>query len=650
MGEEDLVLLRIGGVLLVLVLLLSFPVFSFGHVPPQEPDGEVTGLPQPYAIPEEGKSANLFYHYYALPADSAHDFDVTKYIINLKVNPASLTSKLIGQTTIQAKSQISNLGGILLDFIGLTVDSCKVNGNTVLFTHGLSQLAIDLGGSYNPGSSFSVDVFYHGNPQAGFYFGTNDYGAPVYYTFTEPYNSRYWFPCYDYPNDKARCEIICTVPQGNFVVSNGHLVSSTTNPDGTKTFRWVENYPIATYLISITASNFTQLDTQVTFGAETLAVNYWVYPQDVGQALVDFRKTPKMITYFSNLWKSYPFFEDKYSMVQAELSGAMEHQTCTSWGFPMTGDARYEHIVAHELAHHWWGNWVTCNDFANIWLNEGFASYAEALWQEYEYGPTAFKNHLIAFEGAIFASRNGSVKYPIYDPPETYLFGTAVYKKGGWVLHMLRNLLGDSLFHKGLAYYGQIYSFSTATTQQFQSAMETYSGQDLDWFFDQWVYSPNYPIYKWSWVYTSVGGKYYLDLIINQTQSTPAVFKMPLEFKLATASKDTFFTISDTLREQKYSLVLNSSPVSMTFDPNYKVLSADTTITYPALAGDLNKDGLVLLGDLIYLVNILFNGQPLPTPTALADVNGDCKISLADVVYLVNRFFNNGPYPKIGCP
>ncbi|OGC92598.1 MAG: hypothetical protein A2142_00440 [candidate division Zixibacteria bacterium RBG_16_48_11] len=636
--------------LFTILTIFLFSFISNANLPPPENEVLESGNAAEINRFEDSKSLNLGRFPIALPADSVHEFDITKYIIEVKLVPASTTNKFRGHVTIQGKSQITGLNILSLNFVGMVVDSCKVNSSPALFTRNNNLLYINLNGSYNPGNSFAAEVFYHGIPQAGFYFDQNVYGVPVYYSFTEPFDSRYWFPCYDYPHDKATCEVICTVPTGNFVVSNGRLYSVVNNQDGTLTFRWMEIYPIATYLISIAASSFAQIDTFVQLEENRLPVQYWVYPQDSPKAELDFKKTPGMIQFFSGLWGDYPFLPDKYSIVQAELGGAMEHQTCTFWGFPLTGDARYEYIAAHELAHQWWGDWVTCNDFANIWLNEGFASYAEALWQEHEYGPTAFKNHLMAFEGNIFAARNGSVKYPIYNPPTTYLFGTAVYKKGAWVLHMLRQILGDSLFNNGLAYYGQSRSFSSANTEQFKAALESYSGQELDWFFDQWVYSPNYPIYKWSWVYTFVAGKFYLDLSLSQAQVTPPVFSMPVEFKLSTAAKDSDFTIYDTLRNQRLSLVLSSAPTGIVIDPNYKLLSADTVSRYPYLAGDVDNNGLVLMGDIVYLIKILFSGFPLPSPVAAADVNGDCQISLADIIYLVNYFFHHGPWPRLGCP
>ena len=329
----------------------------------------------------------------------------------------------------------------------------------------------------------------------------------------------------------------------------------------------------------------------------------------------------------------------------------MEHQTCTTWGFPMPGNAAYEWVVAHELSHQWWGDMVTCNDFANIWLNEGFASYAEVLWEEYEYGNAAKISHLAGFESNIYAAANGSVKYPIYNPPSQYLFATAVYKKGAWVLHMLRYIVGDSNFFHGMATYGQNYLYGTANTEQFKTEMENYSGMDLDWFFNEWAYKANYPKHNWSWVWTSLGGNYYLDISINQKQTdTTFAFRMPMQFKLsALAAADSVITLQDTLRNQRFTLALSNIPTNLVFDPNYWILSADTLKAYPHIAGDMTNDGNTSLGDVIYLINVLFKGWSFPTPVAAADVSGDCQVNLSDVIYYVNYIFHFGPALKLGC-
>ncbi|MCI0531658.1 MAG: M1 family metallopeptidase [candidate division Zixibacteria bacterium] len=603
-----------------------------------------------WPIPE--KSGYWEYAYTLSPTDSSHTFDVLKYILNIKLVPTHPTNKFRGQATIYAKSEIDGLTAVGLSFLGMTVDSCKVNSTSAVYSIPVNMINITLDQTYNTGDSFYLDVFYHGIPAAGFYFESNAYGTPIYYSITEPYDSRYWFPCYNYPNDKALSEVICTVPAVNKTVSNGVLVSTTNNPDTTTTYHWKEDYPIAMYLISLTACDFARIDTFATVNGDALPISYWIYHQDSSEAAVDFQKTPAMVEFFSNIWLDYPFPNDKYSNVQAELGGAMEHQTCTSWGFPMPGDARYEWVNAHELGHQWWGNLVTCNDFANIWLNEGFASYSEVLWLEHEYGQTTKKNHLISMRSAVYAARNGSVSFPIYNPPNAYLFGTAVYDKGAWVLHMLRYILGDSLFLNGMADYGQTYAYGTANTVQFLNAMESYSEQDLDWFFNEWVFAPNYPRYIWNWAYTQIGTDYYLDVGIKQNQTNPSVYRMPIELKLQTTAGDTIVTVLDSLKQQSFSFVNGQEPTGVELDPNFWILKADTLGTYPYLAGDVNADSATSLSDIIHLVNILFKGATLPSepvPVSVVDVNGDCHLSLADVIHYVNRIFHSGPILKLGC-
>ncbi len=601
---------------------------------------------------ESGKSFHLGkFPPPALPADSSHDYDVIRYVLDVKLEPESLTNKFRGHETIYAKSQIIGLSSLVLDFVGMTVDSCKVNSSTTTFSRTSTQLTVNLDAPYNPGDSFDVEVFYRGIPSNGFHFTFNSYGTPIYFSFTEPYLSRNWFPCYDWPNDKAFSEIIATVPDGNYAVANGSLISVVDNLDSTTTFHWKEDYPIVTYLISLTVCDFARIDSFAVVNNDTLPVHYWVYHEDSAAAVIDFQKTPEMIEFFSSIWVPYAFISEKYSIAQAPLGGAMEHQTCTSWGFGMPGNAANEWVDAHELSHQWWGDMVTCNDFANIWLNEGFASYAEVLWQEHEYGQAAKKSQLAGQEYAVFFSDSvgSSVRYPIYNPPVGYLFGTAVYDKGSWVLHMLRYILGDSLFFNGMADYGQTYMYSTASTQQFQNEMEAYSGQDLDWFFNEWVYSPRFPKYNWSWAKTSFGGTHYVNLNINQKQTNPSVYTMPIQFKITTPSGDTIVTLQNDQRDQSFLFTVNDTPKTIVFDPDYWILSADTLKPYTYVAGDADRNAAVNLADIIYLVNFIYKGGHPPVPLARGDVNANCAVNLGDIIYLVNSIFKGGPTPQLGC-
>jgi len=640
---------RSGIVLLVSSLTLWVAVTALAERVPQQPPPEVVAeLGLNYQIPDSFFPSKDFQA--GRVADLAHDYDVIKYILEIRLSPSELINKLKGHATIQAKSGVSSLNTLSLDLAGLVVDSCKVNSRLTTFGRAGDKLNLTLDRAYKSGELFTAEVYYHGYPLAGLYFSYNKYGSPIYYTMVEPDRSKNWFPCYDQPSDKALSEVICTVPAGNEVISNGNLVNISNNPDKSVTYHWQENYPIATYLISLAAGNYAQIRDFMSLQNQDLSLSYWVYPQDSAKAVYDFQTVPEIISLFSELFGEYPFQAEKFSIAQAGLSGGMENQTCVSWGFPIEGNYTYEAIVAHEISHQWWGDLVTISDFGNMWLKEGLATYCEALWKEHHYGLDRFKGHMTGLEWHVLNDSLGSVSCPIYNPPPEYLFGKGVYRKGAWVMHMLRHVIGDNNFLNGLKAYAQQHAYSTANTEEFKNAMEEQSGQDLDWFFNQWVYSPNFPKYKWSWVYTYLQGKYYLDISIYQGQTAPLFYQMPVDFELTNASGKSRLSLFNSSRYQTYSFVLDDQPSGLIFDPDNWLLGVQAQSTYPAIAGDLTQDGQVRLNDVIFLVNLLFNKGPRPSPAALADVDGNCRVTIADIIYLSNYLSNKGPQPKIGCP
>ncbi len=633
------------GMAIIFLLTASSPA---GDSPEQPPPEVIKELGPNYQLLHQVELSKNFPS--AMVADVGHDYNVIKYTLDIQLCPAEAFNKLKGHVTLQVESELLNLSNLSLDLIGFTVDSCRVNSKLTSFNRTADKLNVVLDRTYGGGETFKVEVFYKGYPQSGLYLSHNKYSSPIYYTHAEPDRSKYWFPCYDHPSDKALAEIICTVPVGNEVISNGVLAQVTQNPDNTVTFHWQENYPIATYLISLAVAGFTKIQNWADLGEKQVSLSYWVYPQDAAKAVYDFERVPQMVTFFSELFGDYPFQTEKFSIAQAGLSGAMENQTCVSWGFNIEGNYAYEWVAAHEIAHQWWGNLVTIADFGNIWLKEGFATYCEALWKEHFYGISSLKGHMEGLEWHVLNDSLGSVRYPVYNPPGEYLFGKAVYRKGAWVMHMLRKVVGDEKFLAGLKAYAQTYAYSTATTEDFKNVMEQYSGQDLDWFFNQWIYSPNFPRYKYSWVYTALGGKYYTDISLVQEQANPVFYRMPVDFDLQTSAGTSRLNFSNSSRYQDYHLILDSQPISLVMDPDNWLLGVQTQAAYPAVPGDINRDGFVRLGDVILLVNFLMKNGPQPSPLAMADTDGSCNLSLSDVIYLVNYISNKGPQPKIGCP
>lgn len=418
----------------------------------------------------------------------------------------------------------------------------------------------------------------------GFYFYRSDAFSPnlpsdIAYTMTEPSDSRYWFPCYDEPWDKATVDVIVKV-KGNFLVaSNGLLIRDEKINQNERIFHWSSKYPMSTYLICFATSEYITFSywyRKVSNPNDSIEIKYYVWREDSIKAVNAFKNVVDMMRFFSTKFGEYPF--EKYGMVAVYpfSYGGMEHQTMTTihrnW---LSGS--YEGGIAHELAHQWWGDLVTCENWGEIWLNEGFASYGDALYTEYKYGFESFKSKLQSWARSYF-SEDSLIRYPIYNPPASKLFGTAVYFKGAWVLHMLRNLIGDSAFFKVLREWGRRYAYSTGTTQKFIQVINDITGGDYNWFFDQWVYDSGYPVltFEISSIDYGASNLVNLSLRVKQVQKNARIFKLPIEFKFESQNLDTTLTFWNYTADTTYKISLNyAEPVGsikVQIDPNEKIL------------------------------------------------------------------------------
>ncbi len=509
-----------------------------------------------------------------LKSENHDNFDVTYYQLKLKVDPARLI--LYGEVTTRAISKVNNLASLHLDFYdNMLIDSLKLNNAAARFAHRNNQITIYSDALIQSGDIFDMTVYYYGRPAgeggfASFEFGNHSTG-PIISTLSEPYGARTWWPCKDDPKDKAdSVDIIVTVPDTLIVASNGSLISENLNADGTKTFFWEERYPIATYLVSLAISNYSIFKDYYRYSeTDSMEVIYYVYPQHLQAAKTDFSVTPDMIAFYSNIFGEYPFIKEKYGMAEFQWGGAMEHQTCTSYGAGLIqGNNRYDSIVAHELAHQWFGNLITMKKWSHIWLNEGFASYAEALWFEHLHGNQFYHSYMNSFDIGYFP-------YTTFIEDTTdisKLFHVTVYNKGAWILHMLRKVIGDDVFFNALIHYRNQFAFSNATTEQFRDICEHASGMDLDWFFDQWVYKLYRPRYRYSWNDSVYSGQYFAKLNLSQIQENTGLFKMPLDVRITTTTSETTIVIWDSLSVQKYEFLFEDPVTDLKIDPDGWVL------------------------------------------------------------------------------
>ncbi len=459
-----------------------------------------------------------------------HPFDVRKYILD--VEPDLSTGWLTGRATIDCLSEEDDLARVQFNFVGdWDIGDVTVDGQAATWDHDSYVLTVDLPAARRSGASFSVEVEYEGFPvqfqHESYVFSPFTIESEWAVTHCEPFYSRCWFPSFDEPSDKAEdgCETIIRVPDGFVAASNGLLISERSDGSG-RVFHWRHSYPIATYLIAVAIARYI-VDESVVNG---IPIQNFLLPSSADAARYDMGRTPVMMRYFSDLFGEYPFEKYGVAIVPSEMRGlgAMENQTITTftenW---VTGDRQRESVYAHELAHHWWGNAVTLADFRDIWLNEGFATYSEALWAELG-GGAALRDQVVSYFRERYLQEDQEDRYSIYRDDYTRLFTRTTYQKAALVLHMLRWELGDDDFFAGLRRYYRDNRYGTVTTADLIDAVESVSGRELDDFFQGWIYGTGYPEYEISSYYTKSQGGLSAIVTVHQAQDDPTIFAMTL--------------------------------------------------------------------------------------------------------------------------
>ena len=541
----------------------------------------------------------------AYPGDAS--IDVTYYGLDLRLT--TTPANLRGAVTITLRSTAATLSNFFLDLNsatastgeGLRVDSVKAGNQKFSFQHAQNKLTITPPQSLTNGQALTLTVFYQGVPNGSangsFKFDKHDNtNDPVIWSLSEPYGAPDWFPCHDTPADKADSSSVrITAPAQLISVSNGTLVSTTTNADGTRTYLWRNSYPIAQYLISIAVSNYAQYDTPFTYGTQTLPVTHYIYPENLAQVQANLALTPKMLQLFTNRFGPYPFLREKYGHAQfPNNNGGMEHQTVTSMGL----SSLEPYTIAHELAHQWFGDKITCRDWQNIWLNEGFASYGEAVYAESVNGQTGYKSYMNGFMNRARTAR-GSIYVQditnfnnIFDPIRSYA-------KGAAVLHMLRGIVGDSLFFNTLRTYvaTPTVAYKTAVTEDFQAVAQQVSGQNLDYFFKQWIYGEGYPSYKATITTGATSATVRLEQR-NTTATNPTSFMMPIQMRVQSAAGDTIVTVFNDRADQTFTLPARGAVTNVIVDPNNWILktiesttssTTSTTSSAPTVVTAINE-------------------------------------------------------------
>jgi aminopeptidase N len=500
-------------------------------------------------------------------------FDVTYYRLDLHVRTSP--SYLLGKVTITGICRKDSSRSLTLDLVNqMRVDSVLVDGRFSLFFQNKSSFDITLARSYNSGESLSIDVFYEGIPIAtglGSFFFDSHAGVPWVYSLSEPYGAKDWWPCKDDPSDKAdSADIIVTCDSNLKVGSEGILVSVVNNGNGTSTTHWKERYPIASYLISVAMTNYVQFSNWFHYSeTDSMEVLNYVLPEHDSAAVQNLPRVIDMLAIYSNLFGLYPFIKEKYGHAEFGRGGAMEHQTMTST------TSFDEGTIAHELAHQWFGDMITCRSWSDLWLNEGFAEYSTGLYLERHYGIDSYWEYMNSqFDQAL--TTQSAIGNPDTTNARNLFSAALVYSKGASVLHMLRHVLGDSVFFHCLRAYANApaLKYSTATTRDFQSICESVSGKDLNYFFQEWIYGEGFPFYSYSWTWKSLGDSSVIILDIGQinNRSNPLYFTMPIDIRITAAGRDTTLTVLNNFQQQRFVLKSNEKPSAVLLDPDRWIL------------------------------------------------------------------------------
>jgi aminopeptidase N len=524
----------------------------------------------------------------AMLADSLHDYNVRHYRVALDLPMTD--SSYSGHSRICLRSDIPALDSVVLDFGNLVCDSVQRAGTALVYRTPTNKLTVLLDAPLGQGDSTVLDIWFRRlnvGPLLGYYFARPPRTSFAYcHTCTPPRDCRYWMPCFDEPLDKAErgIELVLTVPDSFQTCANGTL-DSVTFGAGKATYWWRHPYGIATYLITFSASRFEHWRQWLPTGSgDSVPSDYYLWPQDTTSSRLAFQRVPQMMRYFSDSLRfgTYPF--ERYGMTVGYFSfpwGGMENQTMVminrQWLNGNDDDG-----IAHEMSHMWYGDMVTCVDFRDVWLNEGFATWAEAQYMGWATSRPNFNSIINAQTGQALG-QDRRLRFALYGPPEAeiYNYGT-IYCKGALVMRMLQQAVGDTawqqpgILFRALRAYADSFRYGTASSHDLRRIVERQAGVDLGWFFDDWVFSAGIPRYGLNWYPEPAGDSWRVITTLSQNNGAgaPAVFRQPVPVRLNCGAESTFITLRPQANPQTDTFVLSVRPLSLSWDPDNWVLDS----------------------------------------------------------------------------
>uniref|UniRef100_UPI00404A7271 M1 family aminopeptidase n=1 Tax=Flavobacterium sp. TaxID=239 RepID=UPI00404A7271 len=514
------------------------------------------------------------------------NYDVTHHELRFTVDPAIYG--IFGSVTTTFTA-LSDMNTVVFDFYKkstapFTISSVKSNGINLSFIHNTNhELVITLPNLLAIGSTATIEINYSGSPstaEQAFTTSTHS-GTPVLYTLSEPYGARDWWPCKQDLNDKVEnIDVYITAPTQYVSVSNGVQQTLVDNGNGTSTTHFQHNYPIPAYLIAIAVTNYSIYNQQGGLGTVARPffpiVNY-IYPESAASTQLSLGVTPTIINLYESLIGDYPFRNEKYGHAQFGWGGGMEHTTVSFMGSWSRG------LIAHEMAHQWFGNKITCGTWKDIWLNEGITEYMSGLVVENLDGLPSFVSWKNSKINSITSQTNGNLYLTDTQITDVNrIFSSRLsYNKGAMVTNMIRYKMGDVNFFQALKNYlaDPLLAYKYAVTPQFQSHLEDASGLDFTEFFNDWVYNEGYPTYT---ITAQNFGAGQAKITVNQVQSNASVsfFEMPLTIRLNGSSGATQdFVVNNTVNNEVFIVNVPFSVTGVVFDPNKDIISRNNIAT-----------------------------------------------------------------------
>lgn len=512
------------------------------------------------------------------------NYDVKYHRLELNLNPEQ--SNISGDVTTyyEAKSDMSQITFELMN--NMTVSQVNHHGNSLAFAQNSDdEVVITLPQVLNTGVLDSLTISYSGTPSSsgyGYFEQSTHNGVPIIWTLSEPYGAKNWWPCKQDLIDKIdSIDVYVNTPtlytplnDEYIAVSNG-LEQSQVIQGSNKITHFKHRYPIPAYLVAVAVTNYEIYSHTVPNNGNPFDIVNYVYPEDLASAQADTPITVSIMELFSSLFEEYPFANEKYGHAQCGFGGGMEHTTVSFMG----GFSRT--LIAHELAHQWFGDKVTCGSWKDIWLNEGFATYLEGMVTENFDGDDAFRvwkqnkvNNITSFsDGYVYLADADTLSV------NRIFSGRLSYNKGAMVLHMLRKKLGDATFFQGMQDYLDTpeLAYNYAKTEDYKLAMENASGEDLTEFFNDWLYEEGYPSYEVHW--NQIGAQ--LNVQLLQTQSDPSVafFEAPVPIRVVgTLGEIQDVVLDNTSNGQFFNQAIAFTIDHLEFDPNVDLISKNNTV------------------------------------------------------------------------